>query len=727
MAGDKTYITDDQGKLHRATRVHAVTPTDIVWSSNPNDYTVQVKIGGKWHRAVLTMDAGTSTFFDNINIDKGLIIGSDGKTHTALIVKPESTVTLSSIKTDEHALVSGTTTGETAVVTYEETWGSVKYQDNVNVYKVLVTGSDGKVHTALLTTSAGGGTVQAIVLGPSPLLLPDAVAHSLLYVKAFGGTEQGGVPQEYTRLEYIESSGTQYIDLGYKGNGNTKVEVKFKYHTVTSATGSGRVFGSRNTSQIDAFAIGSASGVVSATTNKVFWCYDGQPYFIDDTEFGLDVWKTVVFSATEHTIDGVSVGDDYAVTTFETPNNLKLFAFDNNGTNGVGYVDIAYCKLWDNGVLVRDLVPVKNSSNVIGMYDRVSGQFLTNAGTGNFVAGPTTVPTPDAPMDIVSNNGVLKYSANMANVNAQTALIGYYISNSGVVTADNNNWIYQDYIPVSPNTTYTLTMSSPVYYVTISEYSTADDSGFVRRNAGTSGDNTTLTITTDATTNFIRFGTNIDRAEVTLERVLAINWQLNKGNSMPYTPYSPTGVYADDIVETIEDTIGNTATAEMLLKVDNYQDAQSIIDGAVTRNVGAKVLDSSLVWTYDSTYGRVNATIPNLWGSTVARTVPGLCTHFKWLSHQETISSITAGQCYSAGANRIFLHISQTSAAAFAAWLDAQRDAGTPVIIVFPLENATTESVTGQTLQVQAGNNTLEITQASLSGLQLEAEYTKVA
>lgn len=184
-------------------------------------------------------------------------------------------------------------------------------------------------------------------------------------------------------------------------------------------------------------------------------------------------------------------------------------------------------------------------------------------------------------------------------------------------------------------------------------------------------------------------------------------------------------VYADGTVETIEDTIGNTATTEMLLSVDTYTDQQEVISGSITRKCGVVILDSSFEWTYDSTYGRVNATIPNLWGSTVARTIPGFCTHFEWLSHQESISSITAGQCYSAGANRIFLHISQTSAAAFAAWLDAQKDAGTPVIIVFPLENTTTETVTGQTLQVANGDNTLTITQAGMNGLQLEAEYKK--
>lgn len=58
-------------------------------------------------------------------------------------------------------------------------------------------------------------------------------------------------------------------------------------------------------------------------------------------------------------------------------------------------------------------------------------------------------------------------------------------------------------------------------------------------------------------------------------------------------------------------------------------------------------------------------------------------------------------------------------------WLADQYAAGTPVILVYPLATPTTESVAGQTLQVQAGDNTLEITQASLTGLELEAEYQK--
>jgi hypothetical protein len=43
----------------------------------------------------------------------------------------------------------------------------------------------------------------------------------------------------------------------------------------------------------------------------------------------------------------------------------------------------------ESGILIRDFIPAKrNSDNVLGMYDTVSGQFFTNAGTGEFVAGP---------------------------------------------------------------------------------------------------------------------------------------------------------------------------------------------------------------------------------------------------------------------------------------------------------------------------------------------------
>ena len=48
---------------------------------------------------------------------------------------------------------------------------------------------------------------------------------------------------------------------------------------------------------------------------------------------------------------------------------------------------ISYCKLYDNNILVRDLIPVRIGA-VGYFYDRVSGQLFGNSGTGAFVIGP---------------------------------------------------------------------------------------------------------------------------------------------------------------------------------------------------------------------------------------------------------------------------------------------------------------------------------------------------
>ena len=211
------------------------------------------------------------------------------------------------------------------------------------------------------------------------------------YVEAF---RSNVLPDGYTQLEYIESSGTQYIDTGIKGNGTTKVHINARYYTTTSAGGSGRIFGSRDAAAVNAFAVGSASGTASTSSTVAFF-FGNQSYLVTDKPIILDEWLDIVFDKTTHNINGVDYGDSYNAETFETPQTLKIFGFDNSGTMGIGYVDIAYCKVWNNDILVRNFIPAKrNSDNVIGMYDTVSNRFFTNEGTGNFIAGPNVSKTP---------------------------------------------------------------------------------------------------------------------------------------------------------------------------------------------------------------------------------------------------------------------------------------------------------------------------------------------
>jgi hypothetical protein len=704
------------------------------------------------------------------------------------------------------------------------------------------------------------------VTGNGSITLPKAKANGLKSVKLFGGTEQSNLQAGFTQLEYIESTGTQYIDTGLKLNQNNIVEVEYCYHTTSSITSSGRIFGARYTSSPRrSFSVGTNNGYASSATQVFSQLSDASIGGLNNIVIGQ--WNSYKLSADGFYINGVKQGEFAAVSTFETPFTVKLFAFEqassSSGTPSIG-CGVGRCrrfKVWNGDTLVMDLIPAKNISNEAGMYDIVSGQFFANQGTGTFAAGQDVVPTPDAPIDIISNNGVLKYSANMCNVNAQTALIGYYTSAQGVVTRDMYNWMYQAFIPVKPNTTYTLTMSSPVYYVSISEYSTAKDSGFIVRKVGNTGANTSLTITTGASTNFVRFGTNIDRTEVTLEEVLAINWMLNEGaTAIPYAPYAEGGIYTDGTVETVEVTgknlldlanctdgyyydpdgvyseassarlsnfvqvkanetytvfvyglkgsanvrvnlfdtnknwlsqqatpstlnqytaitvtttqdgylafsanfvttgscidwtvsqiikgsytvatmpeyepyyNGGTATAEMLLKVGDYKDVQSVLDGAVTRNVGIKVLDGTENWTRISGSSAPFALVVNDFVSFgLAGKVIVYSSHFQgvpataaWANYENLISFTTG----TSSENRTFRvrYLSNTKTLAeFKQFLAEQYANGTPVICVY-YKTPTTETVTGQHLHIQAGTNTVAITQASIDNLPLEATYKR--
>ena len=66
------------------------------------------------------------------------------------------------------------------------------------------------------------------------------------------------LPDDYIQLEYIQSTGTQWIDVGVKANQNTKAEIKFEI--TGNATGYNAVFGSRTSYTSNAFNVWSKCG-----------------------------------------------------------------------------------------------------------------------------------------------------------------------------------------------------------------------------------------------------------------------------------------------------------------------------------------------------------------------------------------------------------------------------------------------------------------------------------
>ena len=199
------------------------------------------------------------------------------------------------------------------------------------------------------------------------------------------------LPDGYTRLQYIESSGTQYIDTELKLTQDNTVEVEYNYHTASNIATSGRMFGARYTSSPrNAFALGSQTGRVESSTT-VFSSL-GNTNVVATNNIVIGEWDTYKVSSDGFYIDDVLQGT-FPVATFETPFTVKLFAFEqassSSGTPTVGG-GVGRCrrfKVYQGDTLVMDLIPAKNPTNDIGMYDLVSGQFFTNQGTGDFVAG----------------------------------------------------------------------------------------------------------------------------------------------------------------------------------------------------------------------------------------------------------------------------------------------------------------------------------------------------
>ena len=169
----------------------------------------------------------------------------------------------------------------------------------------------------------------------------------------------------------------------------------------------------------------------------------------------------------------------------------------------------------------------------------------------------------------------------------------------------------------------------------------------------------------------------------------------------------------------------SAAICEDLLSIGNYTDEQEIIDGTVTRKVGVLVLDGTEAWS--TTSGTFTLKSNDLFQTA---TFPCLCTHYKGATPQETAASqanktMKAGYRANPDNDRKFYLKDQSFANTdeLKTFLANQYAAGTPVIVVYPLKDTTTETVTPQPMQTGQGDNTAEITQASLDGLELQVTY----
>lgn len=191
------------------------------------------------------------------------------------------------------------------------------------------------------------------------------------------------LPSGYTELEYIQSSGTQYIDTGFKPTGNTRVVVDFlAYNQTTAQQG---IFGSRpGASGRFTLFTGYSTASLQVDYNTAMSLAD------QDVEIsGLDLTKRVNISISNKlVIDGTTVSST-AIKSFTSTYDMYLFANNNIGVVQLpSSLNLYSCAIYNDNTLVRNFIPCKNPDGVIGLYDSVNSQFYQNAGSGSFTAGP---------------------------------------------------------------------------------------------------------------------------------------------------------------------------------------------------------------------------------------------------------------------------------------------------------------------------------------------------
>ncbi len=248
----------------------------------------------------------------------------------------------------------------------------------------------------------------------------DELTYELTMVQPAGGTisiqsttSTAVLPSGYTLLEYIESTGTQYINTGYFWqNENVRVILD---GMVTKAGSSRSMFGNEE------HVVSTASGgryfsIIphgSATSSSIYAGSGSQGSLSTalNTRFLMDIYTTT--SKTLYaSMNGVSKisAKSYSGSVITNPNKLTngvgqiyIFANHNSGTGAVlsgatpnmagsqimAGMRVYSFKMFDNNALVRSFVPAKNSSGTVGLYDLVGQKFYTDAAGGKFTAGST--------------------------------------------------------------------------------------------------------------------------------------------------------------------------------------------------------------------------------------------------------------------------------------------------------------------------------------------------
>ena len=232
---------------------------------------------------------------------------------------------------------------------------------------------------------------------------------------------------EYQEVEYIEGTGTQYLDTGLVDTEgwNAKIGIEFtKFGTNSNSSGWTQIIGT--CVQVNGTYYRS---YVSINPDKKFILDVYSSYINNGLAASLNTKYNI--EASTFSGNGYLIIDDikYRTTsvTFnphtDNAHKLLLLNGDDGNIDNTSAGIIYYCKFYDDSKkLIRDFVPCYNkSSGTVGMYDLVNNKFHPGGGTGTFEKGNDVGSVGDLITDETdANNGKYKIEIKVTNKSGET-------------------------------------------------------------------------------------------------------------------------------------------------------------------------------------------------------------------------------------------------------------------------------------------------------------------
>ena len=204
----------------------------------------------------------------------------------------------------------------------------------------------------------------------------DRVTEQLFYNAGTGTFSYG---MEIHQVDYIEGTGTQYINTGIYGTQNTRFEVDLDIQSGAYQ----RVGGSFNDTSK---ALTLPWNNINDTSDQVFVRFGNFVTTSGNTPRTTIGRKTISVDKTGYYVNETKLLDINYTGSFTTTGTLWLFS--SNPSTGMMVGKIYGSKIYDNGTLVRDFIPAIDENDTFFMFDKITHTTYNNSGYGSFI-GPT--------------------------------------------------------------------------------------------------------------------------------------------------------------------------------------------------------------------------------------------------------------------------------------------------------------------------------------------------